>query len=444
MHIPDGYLSPSTCACLYGGCAPFWYASFKRVRMVMQSRTIPLLSLFAAFSFVLMMFNLPLPGGTTGHAVGVGIAAIVLGPAASTIAISLALLVQALLFGDGGITTYGANCLNMAIVGSFVSFAVYRCVAWRSDVLSKRRMVAAGLAGYVAINASAICAAVEFGIQPFLFHDRSGVPLYAPYPLHIALPAMMIGHLTIAGLAEFAVTAGLVRYLQHSDPSLLAAKREGTKRSLRGLWAALVTLLVLSPFGIIAVGSAWGEWSAADFENASARREIAAASQNSSLPANVPAGLRKWAETWGAPIPDYAPAFIRSRSAGYTFSAVVGAGLIVAITMAIGQFLPRRRRGVVERTLDKLVDTTERVFFVEQSWERPGVLRRVDARVKLVSFLALILAATSSGSLLMLTLLFVVSIVFTVVSGTSIHPLFTRLWLARSFSPACWRFLPYS
>ena len=59
MHIPDGYLSPSTCACLYGGCAPFWYASFTRVRTTLQSRTIPLLSLFAAFSFVLMMFNLP-------------------------------------------------------------------------------------------------------------------------------------------------------------------------------------------------------------------------------------------------------------------------------------------------------------------------------------------------------------------------------------------------
>ena len=64
----------------------------------MRSRTVPLLSLFAAFSFVLMMFNLPLPGGTTGHAVGVGIAAVVLGPAASIIAISMALLIQALFF----------------------------------------------------------------------------------------------------------------------------------------------------------------------------------------------------------------------------------------------------------------------------------------------------------------------------------------------------------
>ncbi|MBV9508239.1 MAG: energy-coupling factor ABC transporter permease, partial [Acidobacteriia bacterium] len=80
MHIPDGYLSPATCAALYAGSAPFWYVAFKRVKRALHTRLIPLLSLFAAFSFVIMMFNLPLPGGTTGHAVGIGLAAVVLGP----------------------------------------------------------------------------------------------------------------------------------------------------------------------------------------------------------------------------------------------------------------------------------------------------------------------------------------------------------------------------
>ena len=95
MHIPDGYLSPSTCAVMYAASGPCWWAALRRTRRKLFGRTLPLLSLFAAFSFVTMMFNLPLPGGTTGHAVGVGIAAIVLGPWASLLAVSLALAIQA-------------------------------------------------------------------------------------------------------------------------------------------------------------------------------------------------------------------------------------------------------------------------------------------------------------------------------------------------------------
>ena len=79
MHIPDGYLSPSTCATLYAGAIAGWYAALKRVKRLLLSRVVPLISVFAAFAFVVMMFNLPLPGGTTGHALGVTIAAIVLG-----------------------------------------------------------------------------------------------------------------------------------------------------------------------------------------------------------------------------------------------------------------------------------------------------------------------------------------------------------------------------
>ena len=134
MHIPDGYLSPATCAALYAGAAPFWYVAVQRVKKALQTRLVPLLSLFAAFSFVVMMFNLPLPGGTTGHAVGVGLASVVLGPWAAMLAVSVALVIQALFFGDGGITAIGANCFNMAIVGALVSYAVYRLLAARAPL----------------------------------------------------------------------------------------------------------------------------------------------------------------------------------------------------------------------------------------------------------------------------------------------------------------------
>src|SRR6478672_7264850 len=148
MHIPDGYLSPSTCAVLYGTAIPFWYGAFARVKWLLNSRLVPLLALASAFCFVIMMFNVPLPGGTTGHAVGVGAATVVLGPWASMLCLSIALLIQALFFGDGGITTLGANCFNMAIVGSLVAHMVYRLLAGSDTTAARRRMVAAAIAGY--------------------------------------------------------------------------------------------------------------------------------------------------------------------------------------------------------------------------------------------------------------------------------------------------------
>src|ERR1700677_3790426 len=271
MHIPDGYLSPATCTALYATSAPFWYVALQRVKKTLHTRLIPLLSLFAAFSFVIMMFNLPLPGGTTGHAVGIGLAAVVLGPWAAMLAVSVAIVIQALFFGDGGITAIGANCFNMAIVGSLVTYVCYRALAGRSPIASFRRVVAAGLAGYVAINVSALLAAIEFGIQPLLFRDAMGTPLYCPYPLSVSIPAMMIGHLTIAGIAELIVSAGLVAFLQWSDPSLLKATAgkgvqleeaggaRGT-RSLQPIWMGIGLLMLMTPLGILATGAAWGEW----------------------------------------------------------------------------------------------------------------------------------------------------------------------------------------
>ena len=147
MHIPDGYLSPATCATLYSGSAPFWWISLRRLKRGLNTQLVPRLSVFAAFSFIVMMFNLPLPGGTTGHAVGVGIAAIVLGPWASIMAISMALVIQAFLFGDGGITAIGANCFNMAILGSLAAYGIYRLLSGRAPIESPRRVMAAAVAG---------------------------------------------------------------------------------------------------------------------------------------------------------------------------------------------------------------------------------------------------------------------------------------------------------
>ena len=358
MHIPDGYLSPSTCAALYAGALPFWHVSLKRVQRNITTRVVPLLSLVAAFSFVIMMFNIPLPGGTSGHATGVAIAAIVLGPWASILAISVALLIQALFFGDGGITAFGANSFNIAIVGSLAAWAVYRIISFRAPIESPRRIVAGAIAGYCAINLAAFCAAIEFGIQPSLFHDAVGAPLYAPYPLTIAIPAMMLGHLTFAGLAEGAMTGSLVAYLQYHDISILltsAPDARGTNEvgtqvfpawsALRPLWIALAALLLATPIGLLAAGTAWGEWGVEDFQKPALRQQMAAASQMASPPATPPAGLEKLAAIWTAPIPGYAPRFLKSAQLGYILSAMFGTGLVITTCLGFGWALRRPAKG---------------------------------------------------------------------------------------------------
>jgi cobalt/nickel transport system permease protein len=355
MHIPDGYLSPATCAALYAGAAPFWYVALRRVRRAIHTRLVPVLSLLAAFSFVVMMFNIPLPGGTTGHAVGVGVATVVLGPAASMLAVSIALVIQAFFFGDGGITAIGANCFNMAIVGSLAAHLVYRAVSGRASLASRVRWVAAGLAGYVAVNAAALAAAIEFGLQPVFYRDAAGAPLYAPYPLGIAIPAMMIGHLTIAGLAEAVVSAGVVAFVQRTDASLLAlnpahaaalpsASPGRGARGLRPLWLGLGLLMLLTPLGILAGGTAWGEWAASDFASPAGRQEIAAASLHQAPPAAVPPGLARWSAMWTAPWADYAPAFVREPAVGYLLSAMFGVGLVVLLSLGAGRLASARRR----------------------------------------------------------------------------------------------------
>jgi cobalt/nickel transport system permease protein len=217
-------------------------------------------------------------------------------------------------------------------------------------------VIAAAVAGYLAINASALLTAVELGIQPMLFHDASGAPLYAPYPLRIAVPAMMLGHLTVAGLAEALVTAGMISFLQTSNIGLLGARGSdfgampvvAEARSLRRLWVAVAALLLLTPLGILAAGTAWGEWGASDFADPQQRAAIISASGNAPLPRSAPTGLQKLSSFWTAPIPDYAPKFIKRESFGYMLSGMFGVGLLLGAGLGVGALARRFSKSPAE------------------------------------------------------------------------------------------------
>src|SRR5689334_23988236 len=123
MHIPDGVLSPSTSAIAGVVMLPLWTAAGRHAHRDLGTRQVPLLALGAAFCFTIMMFNIPALGGTTAHPVAGTLLAVMLGPWAACIGVSVALAIQALFFGDGGILAFGANCFTMAFVLPFVGYS---------------------------------------------------------------------------------------------------------------------------------------------------------------------------------------------------------------------------------------------------------------------------------------------------------------------------------
>jgi cobalt/nickel transport system permease protein len=345
MHIPDGYLSPATCATFGAVMVPVWATAAKRVERVVKSRYVPLVALGAAYSFLVMMLNVPIPDGTTAHAVGAVLIAIVLGPWAAVIAVSIALLIQALFFGDGGVLAYGANAFNMALVMPMVGYGVYRLLARRSSLTAPRRAIAAAVGGYAGINAAALCAAVEFGLQPVLFHTGDGTPLYAPFSLTQTIPAMLLAHLTVAGGVEAALTFGIVRYLQRANLALLRINHAAVAETDAGLapgrpawkWglAGVAALIALTPLGLLAPGGAFGEDVPANL--ALGRYGLDA----------VPSGLARYADFWHHTVLGGYGFGGQHETVGYLLSALVGVAVIaLAVTLLFltTRLVARRRQ----------------------------------------------------------------------------------------------------
>jgi cobalt/nickel transport system permease protein len=232
MHIPDGYLSPQTYIPLLGAFVISAAVAVKKVKKDVSARNIPYLGMAAAFSFIIMMFNLPIPGGTTGHAVGSAVIAILFGPWAATVAVSVALIIQALIFGDGGITAIGANCFNMAVFMPFTAYYIFKLI--NSNSANKARVsLAAFISGYLSLVMAAVLTGIEFGIQPLIASTADGRALYCPYDLSVAIPAMAIEHLLLFGIVEGIITSLIVSYFLKNEPGLINALVKGRKNEIR-------------------------------------------------------------------------------------------------------------------------------------------------------------------------------------------------------------------
>ncbi len=334
MHIPDGYLSPQTCGVLGAASAVTTAVSTYKTAKTVKARYIPLLAIGAAFSFLIMMFNVPIPDGTTAHGVGGALLAVVLGPWAAFISISIALIIQALFFGDGGILALGANIFNMAFILPFAAYFIYRWISGQSPVTAKRRWIAAGFAGYIGLNLAALAAGVELGLQPLLFRAADGTPLYSPYGLGMAVPAMALAHLLVAGPVEAVISGLVVSYLQKANPDLLTLRASAAGSEpprWKKILPALGILALLSPLGLLAQGTAWGEWSVEEIQ---ARLGFA------------PAGMEKLAGFWKPLLlPDYSikgwDQTFWQQAVGYIAAAIGGLVLIMIIVLIVQKLMAK-------------------------------------------------------------------------------------------------------
>jgi len=200
MHIPDGIIPPLQAIIYLVIALIATIYSLKKIQRTLGDRHIPLLGLLGAGLLAAQMFNFPVPGGTSGHLIGTALATALVGPYGAILVIATVLLIQAT-FGDGGILAYGANLLNMGVVGAFVSFFVIRYVQKFMSKTNPRRTrsIAVGIAGFIATIVSAIMTSIE-------------LVLAGLEPASIIFGWMILIHIVI-GFGEAVITWAIIQYV---------------------------------------------------------------------------------------------------------------------------------------------------------------------------------------------------------------------------------------
>jgi cobalt/nickel transport system permease protein len=208
MHIPDGYLSPPVFVAGFIITIIFWAISFTKIKLT--DKQVPIMGLLTALFFAAMMMNYPIVGGTTAHLLGGASLGLILGPCAGCISVTIILVLQALLFGDGGLTALGANVLNMGVIGVFVPCALFLLMNKVMKGNGKQLYIIVFISALVGDVLAAIAAGTELGLSQPIFQ----------YGLSVAVPAMAINH-SIIGVAEGIVTMVLIGTLLKLRPDVL-------------------------------------------------------------------------------------------------------------------------------------------------------------------------------------------------------------------------------
>lgn len=211
MHIPDGFLNAATAAGTYIASAGAVGYSLRKTSGRLGEKQVPLVGVMAAFIFAAQMLNFPVAGGTSGHLIGGALAAIVLGPWTGLLVMTSVLVVQALIFQDGGITALGANVLNMGVIAPFLGYYAYTLVKTLLGDNARAEFAGSFVAGWISVFAAAVACALELAL--------SGTS-----PLQIALPAMASIHALI-GIGEGLITALVIGFVRATRPDILSLSK---------------------------------------------------------------------------------------------------------------------------------------------------------------------------------------------------------------------------
>ncbi len=209
MHIPDGYISPVTATIMFTISLVFLAWAWKKVKTEYPQSFVALLAISSAFVFAAQMINFPIIYGTSGHLIGGTFLAILLGPYAAMLSMTIVLMMQAFFFADGGLIAFGANVFNMAIIGALCFFIVK--LLTRKSTSPRRFASSIFLASWLSVVISALACAIEIGFSP-AFAGAGGIA--------VTIPAMLSWHVLI-GLGEGAITTTLVMSLQRLQPTII-------------------------------------------------------------------------------------------------------------------------------------------------------------------------------------------------------------------------------
>ncbi|MEJ5166456.1 MAG: energy-coupling factor ABC transporter permease [Thermoanaerobaculia bacterium] len=218
MHIPDGFISPKVYIPAYVLSSGLWIYSIKKVKKILNEETLPFLSATSAFSFILMMVVVPLPGGTTAHGLGICPLAILFGPFISFLSISLVLLIQSLFFGNGGITTLPINSLAIGFFGSIIVFYFYK-------IFGKFKRLGAFLGSFFGVIFSSFLISIILGLQPIIAKDPQGKPLFFPFGFSVTIPALVIPHIFV-GIAEGILTLIALEIVKKFDKGKIFERKD--------------------------------------------------------------------------------------------------------------------------------------------------------------------------------------------------------------------------
>lgn len=240
MHLPDGFLDAKTALLSSGVAAAGVGVALRQVRNSLEPRQMPMLGLGAAFVFAAQMLNFPIAGGTSGHLLGGVLAAILLGPSAAVLVMTCVLIVQCLMFADGGLVSLGANVFNMAVVDVCAGYFVFRLAQAFIRMEQHRAAVfAAAFAGWFGTVLAAVLCAGELALSHTV-------------PWSIAFPAMVYVHMVI-GIGEGLATGLILLAVLRARPGLVASRHEsklalGSGGIAYGLLICLGLALFVAPF----------------------------------------------------------------------------------------------------------------------------------------------------------------------------------------------------